>query len=108
MYVPEEWDTDPERRGKAKMPDEIGQREKWRLALDIIDGLRGWGLQRKVVQAEAATARSPRFGRAWKTRVRLRRPGQGPTSAHPAHLGPRHPRLPGRGRPPKARYSQDA
>src|SRR4051794_3221972 len=59
LFLPPEWDADAERRGRAKIPDELRHREKWRLALDMIDELLEWGLQRTVVQADA-TATSPR------------------------------------------------
>src|SRR3954451_6646721 len=34
LFLPKEWDTDVERRRRAKIPDEVRHREKWRLALD--------------------------------------------------------------------------
>jgi hypothetical protein len=37
--LPEAWDQDVERRRKAHVPDAVGHREKWRLALDMIDEL---------------------------------------------------------------------
>src|SRR3954447_986750 len=52
LFLPEAWDADAERRKKAKIPDEVRHREKWRLALDMLDELIGWGLERRVVQAD--------------------------------------------------------
>src|SRR5215216_2135359 len=52
LFLPAAWDADGERRTKAKIPDEVRHREKWRLALDIIDELLEWGLDRRVVQAD--------------------------------------------------------
>jgi len=52
LFVPESWDADAERRERAKIPDEVRHREKWRLALDMLDALLEWGLERRVVQAD--------------------------------------------------------
>jgi len=54
IFLPEEWDDDEPRRAKAKLPVEERHRPKWRLALEMIDELRGWGLQPPVVLADAA------------------------------------------------------
>src|SRR3954471_19099938 len=52
LFLPQAWDDDVQRRKKAKIPDEVRHREKWRLALDIVDELLEWGLARRVVQAD--------------------------------------------------------
>ena len=39
VFLPEAWDADEQRRAKAHVPDEVRHREKWRLALDMLDGL---------------------------------------------------------------------
>src|SRR4051794_34773462 len=55
LFLPERWDdacaTSPEavavarhRRERAGIPAEARHREKWRLALDMLDELGGWGL----------------------------------------------------------------
>ena len=105
LFVPEEWDTDAERRARAKIPDEIGHREKWRLALDIIDRLLAWGLERKIVQADGGYGDITAFRIGLEERV-LSYVVQvkGATSAHPADAVPVTPAYRGRGRPPKARY----
>ena len=54
IFLPEEWDADAERRAKAHVPDDVGHREKWRLALDMIDEARGWGVEPEVVATDAA------------------------------------------------------
>jgi SRSO17 transposase len=51
LFVPESWDpASPkatpdvhQRRRKAGISDEVGHREKWRLALDMLDELMSWG-----------------------------------------------------------------
>src|SRR4051812_21614521 len=55
LFVPERWDdaeaATPEaaaaitaRRARAGIPDDVRHREKWRLALDMLDELAGWHL----------------------------------------------------------------
>jgi SRSO17 transposase len=39
LYLPESWAADPERRTKARVPEDIKFRPKWRIALDEIDRL---------------------------------------------------------------------
>src|SRR3954471_3565605 len=64
LFVPERWDdacaSSPEaaaamrdRRARAGIPAEARHREKWRLALDMIDELAGWGLTPPLVAADA-------------------------------------------------------
>jgi SRSO17 transposase len=53
IFLPAEWDDDSERRAKAHIPDDVGHREKWRLALDMIDEARDWGLIPPVLCADA-------------------------------------------------------
>lgn len=45
LFVPEEWDDDEQRRQRAHLPDEVRHEPKWKLALEIIDELREWGLE---------------------------------------------------------------
>lgn len=53
LFLPKEWDEDAGRRSRAGIPDEVRHREKWRLALDLIDEAIGWGLAPKVIVADA-------------------------------------------------------
>ena len=105
LFLPEEWDGDDERRKKAKLPDEVRHREKWRLALDMVDELLEWGLERRVVQADGG------YGDITAFRVGLEQRGleyvvqvKATTSAHPADAAPVAPPYQGRGRPPVPRY----
>lgn len=105
LFLPEAWDEDHERRARAKIPDEVRHREKWRLALNIIDELLQWGLQRRVVQADGG------YGDITAFRVGLEERElqyvvqvKGSTSAHPADATLVTPRYGGIGRPPKPRY----
>jgi SRSO17 transposase len=37
LYLPEDWAGDPERREKCHVPPEVEFREKWQIALDLLD-----------------------------------------------------------------------
>jgi SRSO17 transposase len=73
LFVPERWDPDSPkaagdvaaRRIKAGIPDEIGHREKWRLGLDMVDELIGWGLRPPLLVADAG------YGEAGEVRQSL-------------------------------------
>ena len=58
LFIPKEWDADSEfnqdRRAKAKLPEDAHHVEKWRLALEMIDELRGWGIEPPVVLGDGA------------------------------------------------------
>jgi SRSO17 transposase len=107
LFVPEEWDADAERRAKAKIPDEVRHREKWRLALDMLDELLEWGLERRVVQADGGYGDITAFRVGLEAReleyvVQVK----GTTSAHPHDAAPVTPPYRGRGRPPRPRYPE--
>src|SRR3954467_15747136 len=64
LFLPQRWDDscateEPAaaairaRRARAGMPDSVRHREKWRLALDMLDELAGFGLAPPVVVADA-------------------------------------------------------
>ncbi len=64
LFLPERWDDAAaaseeaaaaarDRRERAGIPAEARHREKWRLALEMIDELVGWGLAPPVVVADA-------------------------------------------------------
>lgn len=105
LFLPPEWDIDAERRTKAKIPEGVRHREKWRLALDLLDELLGWGLERQVVQADGGYGDISAF-RVGLEQRRLEYVVQvkGATSAHPADAAPVTPAYKGTGRPPKPRY----
>ncbi len=54
LFVPGEWSSDSHRRAKTLMPPEVTHREKWRLALDMLDSLAEWGMTPPAVVADAA------------------------------------------------------
>jgi SRSO17 transposase len=104
LYLPEEWDDDP-RRAVCRVPDQARHEPKWRLALDMIDELLGWGLQPAPVLGDAA------YGDVTELRVGLEDRGlhyvldvKGATSALAESTKPERPDYGGRGRPPGPRY----
>src|SRR3954470_17076974 len=116
LFLPERWDDEraatPEavaaihdRRARAGIPDSVRHREKWRLALDMLDELAGWGLAPPVVVADAGYGDVAGFrdgltsrGRAWVVQV------QGVLSAHAEGAVPARVPTSGRGRPSRPRY----
>jgi SRSO17 transposase len=53
LYLPKPWATDPVRRKKAGIPEEVSFKTKPELALDLIDEVKGWGLQDRLVLADS-------------------------------------------------------
>ena len=105
IFLPEEWDRDAERRAKAHVPDVVRHTEKWRLALEMIDELRDWGLAPKVLCADAGYGEITAFRTGLDEReidyiVQVR----AGTSAYSSDVEPELPAWTGRGRPPLARY----
>ena len=105
LFLPESWDQDEERRRRARIPEDVRHRPKWQLALEILDELIEWGLQRRVVQADGG------YGDITAFRVGLEERDleyvvqvKGVTSAQPADAAPVTPDYQGRGRPRAARY----
>jgi SRSO17 transposase len=130
LFLPASWDetttTDPDiagqiirRRARCKIPDEVRHREKWRLALDMLDRILapehgpesdgGWGLPERTVVADAG------YGDTTEFRLGLAERGLGyvvavkpTTSAYPIDAVPTAPPYGGRGRPPSPRYREDS
>src|SRR3954468_11804140 len=94
------------RRARAGIPDEVRHREKWRLALDMLDELAGWQLAPPVVVADAGYGDTAEFrdgitarGRAYVVQV------SGDLTAHAGDAVPEVKPYSGRGRrpPPRSR-----
>src|SRR3954452_5938024 len=116
LFVPERWDdtlgATPEqaaaiaaRRARAGIPADVRHREKWRLALDMLDELAGWGLAPPVVVADAGYGDNAEFrdgittrGRAYVVQV------SGDLTAHADDAVPQVTPYTGRGRRPLPRY----
>lgn len=94
------------RRARAGIPEDVRHREKWRLALDMLDQMTGpWGLPKLPVTADCA------YGDATAFRLGLQERGftyvlavTPIASAHPHDAVPAQPPYSGRGRPPKPCY----
>jgi SRSO17 transposase len=67
LYLPEQWINDPVRRKEAGIPEEITFKTKPDLALDLVDEVKGWGLQGRLVLADSA------YGDIFEFRQGLRR-----------------------------------
>jgi len=108
LFIPKSWDQDQERRVRARIPEEVRHVPKWQLALEIIDQLIGWGLPRRVVQADGGYGDTTAFRVGLEERdleyvVQVK---GGQTSAQPADAVPVTPAYHGRGRPPVPRYPE--
>jgi SRSO17 transposase len=125
LFCPASWDdstiSDPagdpararavrDKRARAGIPDEVRHREKWRLALDMVDQmLEGWQLPKRPVVADSG------YGDATLFRLGLAERGLeyvvevDPTAtAQPADAAPVTAPYTGRGRPPKRAYPEPA
>ncbi|MEU5637980.1 IS701 family transposase [Streptomyces rishiriensis] len=105
LFVPQEWADDPVRRRKTGIPEETGHREKWRLALDTLDELAGWGLVPPVVVADAGYGQNADFrdgltGRGIGYVVAVR----SDVTVHCCDAEPVTPPWSGNGRKPQPRY----
>ena len=128
LFCPESWDdqalADPvaaagaaRRRQRAGIPDEVRHREKWRLALEMIEemtGPGGWGVldlvtaaggPRPVVAADIgygdnALFREQLTAAGWQYAVAVK----GSTSAHDGNAVPETRPYGGLGQPPKPAY----
>jgi SRSO17 transposase len=69
LYLPQEWTDDRERCRAAGVPEEIGFRPNWQLALGLIDQALDWGLAHPpVVLADAAYGEVTAFREALEGR----------------------------------------
>lgn len=120
LFLPESWDDTLQggdvlladaiarRRERAGVPDTERHREKWRLALDMLDQARGdWELPDLPVVADAGYGDTTEFrqglterGLAYAVAVK------GTTTAYPGDAVPERPAYGGRGRPPVPVYPQ--
>src|SRR3982751_1626776 len=126
LFLPRSWDdtttTDADamaeirrRRSRCRIPDDARHREKWRLALDMLEEILedesadgGWGLPTRPVVADAG------YGDATEFRLGLAARDlayvvavKATTSAYPVDAVPTAPPYAGRGRPPTPRYRDD-
>ena len=69
LYLPEEWMEDPVRRREAGIPEEIVFKTKTELALDVVDEVREWGLQDRLVLADSAYGDTYEFRQGLRDRT---------------------------------------
>ena len=69
LYLPRSWTDDAERRAQAGIPAEITFQEKWRLALELLDQVRAWGLPPRVVVADAGYGEGTEFRQGMEARA---------------------------------------
>jgi len=105
LYLPEQWIKDPVRRKAAGVPEEIIFKTKTELALDLIDEVKGWGLQGRLVLADSA------YGDGFEFRKELRDRGldyvvqvSGDLMAWTKDPHPAKPPMKGGGRIPRKRF----
>ncbi len=105
LFLPASWDDDEERRAKAHLPASERHREKWRLALEMLDELAGWGVEVPAVVADAGYGEISAFRAALAERklayvVEVK----GTTSAYAPQVAAEQPPWRGSGRRPARRY----
>lgn len=106
LYLPQSWTDDPERRQKARIPDEVIFRHKWELALDLIDRAMSSDLAAGVIVADAAYGQASRFREGLESRGLRYVVGIEGTTVFWREPNPRKPvAYKGRGRPPVPHYS---
>ncbi|GAA1203624.1 IS701-like element ISBj9 family transposase [Streptomyces hebeiensis] len=105
LFLPRQWARDRARRRVTGVPEEVGHREKWRLALDGLDELAGWGLTPPLVVADAGYGQNADFrhaldqrGLRWIVGIR------GNVTVQPHDAVPTAPAWSGNGRKPQPRY----
>jgi len=61
LYLPEDWCADPERRRKAKIPEEVRFQTKPQLGLGLVKQAAGWAIDRAPVLGDAAYGENTRL-----------------------------------------------
>lgn len=111
LFIPKEWDQDSDfnhdRRKKAGLGEDLRHVEKWRLALEMIDELAGWGIVPPVILADGAYGDNTQFrGELEQREISYVLDAKASTSAYAQTVKPERPEYQGQGQPPKARYRQ--
>jgi SRSO17 transposase len=63
LYLPEEWCGDPERRARARIPEEIEFKKKPQLGKDLIERAGGWDIDRAPILGDEAYGENTRLRR---------------------------------------------
>ena len=90
LFLPKEWTSDTVRRALTRIPAEVAHREKWRLALDMLDTLAGWGMRPPCVVADAAYGTNAHLRTALATARPRLRPGRPADVTRPPFRGGAH------------------
>ncbi|MFC1439090.1 IS701 family transposase [Streptacidiphilus sp. N1-10] len=107
LFLNQEWADDAERRQQARVPVGIGHREKWRLALDALDQLAGWGMVPPVLVADSAYGTGTAFRAGLAARGVPHLVGvHGELTVHPESLRPAGSTGAGRGARGLPRYRE--
>jgi SRSO17 transposase len=65
LYLPKEWASDPKRRQKAGIPDDIQFQTKWQIALALLKKVtQEWGLKKRIVLADSGYGKEIEFRQA--------------------------------------------
>lgn len=110
LYLPETWASDPPRRKKVGVPEEVTFLRKWEIAVAQVDEALSWGLRKQVVLADAGYGDASEFRDALSARGLLYFVGvQGTHCMWPPGVRPRVPTKPpgSRGRPPTVERNAD-
>jgi SRSO17 transposase len=122
LFLPASWDDAlagdaaaaariRQRRARCKIPGRVRHRQKWRLALEMLDEITGpraagrWGLPAHPVVTDAGYGDNTTFRLALQARgLPYMAAVKGSTSAWPARAAPERLPYAGQGRPPLPRY----
>jgi len=61
LYLPEEWCEDPQRRAKAKIPEEVEFKTKLQLGKELIERAGGWDVKRAPVLGDEAYGKNTKL-----------------------------------------------
>jgi SRSO17 transposase len=71
LYLPQSWAQDRERCRRARIPDEIDYRPKWRIALELLDRARANGVSFRYLVFDEGYGSKPEFLRELQAREQL-------------------------------------
>ena len=61
LFLPESWANDPQRKQEAHIPEALGHRPKWRIALDLLAQTAAEGLRAGYITFDEEYGKVPRF-----------------------------------------------